>query len=384
MRTRLKRHWLEATKLSTESKTRLRPILFGGDLLPLRPVLLPMEWRESQVVANLECAITSETVRSVKAHNVVLPPSAADHLAAMNLAALSVANNHTLDAGSAGLTETLALLRDKVSTQVYGTNETPFAVLDSNGHRCAIVGCLEKCRSRGDRLFAEERVSGLLREITDQYSAVFVTPHWGKEGEFACYPSPRQVRLARQWIDAGAAGVFGHHPHVLHGCNSFRSRPVYYSLGNLWFQHEESARYPASRLGLAVRVDMCNGEASYTDHYIVGSASGVDIYPDLDEELSICLNRLSEPLVTGAWTTWRWARSVGGVYIDKSARSWSQRLSGTEIWKSRGLYLIWSLMPSTLLMRLGRCFASTEAAAIADKLANAANGVSEDGAFSGE
>ena len=62
---------------------------------------------------------------------------------------------------------------------------------------------------------------------------VVVSFHWGQEGktELRNY----QVQLAHAAIDAGAAAVLGHHPHILQGVERYRQGVILYSLGNFAF-----------------------------------------------------------------------------------------------------------------------------------------------------
>jgi poly-gamma-glutamate synthesis protein (capsule biosynthesis protein) len=72
---------------------------------------------------------------------------------------------------------------------------------------------------------------------------VIVSVHWGAEYQVA--PTDRQEALARQFAEAGADLVWGHHPHVLQRAEwiqpSAGSEPaggstlVLYSLGNALF-----------------------------------------------------------------------------------------------------------------------------------------------------
>ena len=135
----------------------------------------------------------------------------------------------------------------------------PYAEITLSSKRIAIIGCLEPCRSRGSRLFREENVAGLIRKIRGDFDFIFVTPHWGKEGEYAFHPSPWQRRLAQDWIAKGADGIFGHHSHTIHGYEEIQGKPVFYSLGNFLFKHEEGSKYPLTTLGLAVTYEIERG-----------------------------------------------------------------------------------------------------------------------------
>lgn len=67
------------------------------------------------------------------------------------------------------------------------------------------------------------------------YRADLVIPvmHWG--WEHAPLASPRQRQLARLMIDAGADAVVGGHPHVTQDTETYRGKPILYSLGNFVF-----------------------------------------------------------------------------------------------------------------------------------------------------
>lgn len=60
-----------------------------------------------------------------------------------------------------------------------------------------------------------------------------VSVHWGRE--YAATPTPAQRRIAHLAIDAGADLVLGHHPHVAQPVETYRNRPIFYSLGNCIF-----------------------------------------------------------------------------------------------------------------------------------------------------
>jgi poly-gamma-glutamate synthesis protein (capsule biosynthesis protein) len=62
---------------------------------------------------------------------------------------------------------------------------------------------------------------------------VVVSLHWGFENQPNVHP--RQVEIAHLLIDSGADAVIGHHPHVPHGIEIYRRRPIVYSLGNFIF-----------------------------------------------------------------------------------------------------------------------------------------------------
>jgi uncharacterized protein YndB with AHSA1/START domain len=81
------------------------------------------------------------------------------------------------------------------------------------------------------------------------HSRIVFTWGWEDEG----YPSERQKQFARRMIDAGASLVVGSHPHVTQGAESYRGRPIVYSLGNFLFNGFDT---PATTTGWVLSVRM--------------------------------------------------------------------------------------------------------------------------------
>jgi poly-gamma-glutamate synthesis protein (capsule biosynthesis protein) len=81
--------------------------------------------------------------------------------------------------------------------------------------------------------------------------------HWGWERETE--PTARQRQLARTMIDAGADIVVGSHPHVTQGTETYRGRPIIYSLGNFVF---DGFKLPAAKVGWLLRLEVDHGGVS--------------------------------------------------------------------------------------------------------------------------
>ena len=64
--------------------------------------------------------------------------------------------------------------------------------------------------------------------------------HWGEQ--FESKPTEGQRRLARALLDAGANAVVGSHPHVVQGAETYKGRPIIYSLGDFIFDFEDPAK----------------------------------------------------------------------------------------------------------------------------------------------
>lgn len=79
--------------------------------------------------------------------------------------------------------------------------------------------------------------------------------HWGISGsvETADY----QVAIAHAAIDSGADLVMGHGPHEIQAVETYRGRPVFYSLGNFFFGEEPLYDF----VGMAAFVELEDGNA---------------------------------------------------------------------------------------------------------------------------
>ena len=313
-------------------------VSFVGDWMPKAPSTATVGGDDMMAVGNLECAFKNGCVESSKAYTCVLPQSSMENVYSGGFSALSVANNHVNDVR--GFRKTYEeLARRFPDIQFFGTVTKPYATIEQLNSRTIVIGSLEPCRSRGDFIFKQEDVTELVRKLRASQpptpTFIFVYPHWGKEGEYTRYPAPWQLRLAREWIDAGADGVFGSHSHIPQGREYYKGKPIYYSLGNFDFDHPESKLYEGTGDRLMVEVEVENG---------------VHVREQFNTELAKdAVEKVSKELA--GWNTWKWARKVGPFNLKKNTASWKLRLKKNFI-KTFPKFLVWQFLPQTLLFRI--------------------------------
>lgn len=166
-------------------------------------------------------------------------PWAAAALADAGFDAVSLANNHMMNFGSYGLSETLRLL-DGVGIEHTGAGlnaeqaHTP-AVLERGGLSFAFFAYTYDARDpRGGTLPLD---TGMMRadisRVRNQADYVIVSMHAGTE--YVAEPNDNQVDFARAAVDAGADLVLGHHPHVVQTAERYKDGHIFYSLGNFVF-----------------------------------------------------------------------------------------------------------------------------------------------------
>ena len=118
---------------------------------------------------------------------------------------------------------------------------------------------------------------------------VIACVHWGTEGNE--HYGADQVKLANDFVTAGADVIIGGHTHCLQGIEYMEDVPVYYSLGNYWFA--TTANMPSDyETGLA-RIEI-SGDLTITSKFIPAKFSGGVTYDLQGEEKESCLQMLQE------------------------------------------------------------------------------------------
>jgi poly-gamma-glutamate synthesis protein (capsule biosynthesis protein) len=189
---------------------------------------------------NLECALTDAPRASASRVRLLAPPDSVRFLRRAGFDAVSLANNHALDGGADGLKSGLrALKAARIAGLGARIGEGPWPAWETaiRGTRVAWVAASAygpfRSGSARVRSVAGTGLIEQVRSLAKSGRVVLVSLHWGIE--FSPFPTPGQRRTAHALIDAGAAAVIGGHPHVAQPVEVYRSRPIFYSLGNFRF-----------------------------------------------------------------------------------------------------------------------------------------------------
>ncbi|MDI3339234.1 MAG: CapA family protein [Sphaerobacter sp.] len=214
-------------------------------------------------VGNLECSLSDTIEPPADPYTFAFMTRAAgvEGLLLAGIDGVSLANNHSMNFGGAGMRDTLAAL-DRAGIRHFGGGadlaaaQAP-AIFDLRGLRVAYLGF---DGITGDVYGASAdspgtaplRVDGLVAGIeAARQHADIVIPfiHWGVE--YTLTPTDEQRALARRAIEAGASLVVGSHPHWVQGMEIHQGRPIVYSLGNFVFDQEWS---PETKQGLIMHL----------------------------------------------------------------------------------------------------------------------------------
>jgi poly-gamma-glutamate synthesis protein (capsule biosynthesis protein) len=196
---------------SAETFAYMRPYLISADL----------------ALANLESPLTEAQFQPRSPYALCALPEVVSHLAEAGFNLLSLANNHRLDCGQVGLVETQHTLTEAELGFIGPAPEAVYRQI--NGLRLALLAF------DATSGFRPESAVQAVRLARGTGALVIVSIHWG--AEYQAGPSPYQRQIAGQLVEAGAALIWGHHPHVLQPAAWMDGGKalVLYSLGNALF-----------------------------------------------------------------------------------------------------------------------------------------------------
>jgi hypothetical protein len=182
----------------------------------------------------------------------------------------TLATNHILDAGTAGLADTIETL-SRMGFATVGAGRTMAEIgqprfWETSQGRLAIVNWVFP-ETHPDWLCVPgpccwpgyEKAERVMHDLKRTSDWVLLVVHWSDE-DFA-YPRPEDREIARRLVEMGVDLIIGHHPHVVRGMEMIGSCPVFYSLGNFFFSDIPDGQggwlvrqAPKNRIGLGVRL----------------------------------------------------------------------------------------------------------------------------------
>jgi poly-gamma-glutamate capsule biosynthesis protein CapA/YwtB (metallophosphatase superfamily) len=230
-------------------------------------------------IANLETAVTSaETPSPGKGIHYRMHPENIGCLSAERISACALANNHVLDWGYDGLSETLQSL-DAADIKHSGAGNDAKeamqpAVLNATGKGRLLLFSFGSTTSGVPEHWKATSISpgvNLLDDVSEATAArvcdqmrahqqlgdlIVASIHWGSNWG---YEIPReQVLFAHRLIEEGVAIVHGHSSHHVKAIEVFRGRLILYGCGDFLTDYEGISGYEAFRgdVGLMYLVEL--------------------------------------------------------------------------------------------------------------------------------
>jgi len=222
--------------------------------------VLPLLRRASIVLGNLEGPFARFAPRQQRTHSYRVDPTLAHALQRAGINLVTLANNHLLDCGRAGVFETLHAL-DQAGVAAVGAGVDKRAahrpvIRAAGGLRVGVLGyywnrrCAAGDHLPGSAMDPPEALAEDIGALRKEVDRVVVTFHWGVP--YQPYPSGDDQARARLAIDCGADVVIGHHPHIVQPVEVYRGRAIFYSVGNFAFGSGNSR---AAGLAVGVRFE---------------------------------------------------------------------------------------------------------------------------------
>lgn len=206
------------------------------------PFALVKPWfiSDDLTVVNFECTLTHATQTADKQWHFKGPAGYAALFPAGSVEAVGLSNNHSHDYLQAGFDDTVAGFK-KAHVPVFYQNKPYVTMLQ--GVQTVIIGdCTVASENTTVTEGVAQRVIREIKHYKTPANIVIVVMHWGSELD--TLPRPWQQQTGRQFVEAGADAVVGHHPHVVQGIERYRGRFIAYSLGNFAFGGNSLARHP--------------------------------------------------------------------------------------------------------------------------------------------
>ncbi len=160
----------------------------------------------------------------------------------------ALANNHTYDLGPAGVAATREVFRDLEARAAIFTNgirsergaELAATEIVYRGWRIGFVSITSFSNVWGSGPYinlvdylnptARSRFLDRVRSWSEEFDLLIISVHAGSE--YVLSPVGHKVEFFRELSDAGAAVVWGHHPHVLQPWEHRNGGVIIYSAGN--------------------------------------------------------------------------------------------------------------------------------------------------------
>lgn len=218
---------------------------------------------------NLETPVAPEHSHGTKPFLFDAPVDLPEALKASGIKIVSFANNHVMDQGWAGFTESREHLKE-IGLQFAGTSDNTATawqpvITETNGIKVGWLGMTRWLNgnrnpdkddqphvnffpypgeSGGAPGADEATVLAAVKAARAQCDLLIISVHWGIE--YATAPRPEDVDIAHKMLEAGATVIVGAHPHVLQPIETYKTQDgrdtlIFYSLGN--FLSNQSRSY---------------------------------------------------------------------------------------------------------------------------------------------
>ena len=206
-------------------------------------------------IVNLECpVVTNGSAKGILKDGPCLrcDENAVKYLRESGFNMVTLANNHLRDFGSEGVLDTFGACKKYNISWVGAGNNLEEArkakVIEKDGLK---VGIINVCENESSIATNNEPGSNPIDEINNYYDIshlrrqvdkIIVIIHGGSE--YYHYPTLRMKKRCRFYANLGVSAVVCHHIHCYSGYEVYNDVPIFYSLGNFFFDATKNQSYP--------------------------------------------------------------------------------------------------------------------------------------------
>ncbi len=218
-----------------------------------------------------------------------------------------LANNHMMDSGKEGCENTISKFKelgvplicgagnynDAYKLNILRDKDFSVGVLNLTHMEFGTLGLDSNADSYGTAWIGDYCVDKIIMNAKNHCDYLLVVPHAGIEDLIA--PLPEWSKKYRDFISLGADAVVASHPHTPQGWEEYEEKPIFYSLGNFFFQTFSKAYGENWFKGLIVSLDINREGLRYKVYNTKFTENSIDI--DCDKNL-IEFNKQINSLIT--------------------------------------------------------------------------------------
>ncbi len=279
-------------------------ILFAGDVVcqkvDFNKIVSDRLYREIKnhdiSVCNFEAPILSKDAIPIPipkaGPNVFQNTKAAVSVANSGFNLVSIANNHIYDYGQASLEKTIYSLKmagvqhigagsnfeEAYKGKIWKQNNIKLGLFAFCESEFGALTSLELKRG-GYAWINHLSVNQRIQLLRNEVDILLIQVHAGVEQ--VELPLPEWRRRYQEIIDIGADAVIAHHPHVPQGWEEYKGKPIFYSLGNFYFDLKN--KHPLWNKGYCVSLKFTENKLrEYKILPIIKKGTFTDLLEDME------------------------------------------------------------------------------------------------------
>ncbi|MDB5282005.1 MAG: capsule synthesis protein cap [Bacteroidota bacterium] len=208
----------------------------------------PVLAKADYVIGNLESqVIGAQGENLLKNPRVKTEKETLNYLHDLDIDLVSVATNHTYDGLRDGVVQSFAFLDEHKILHVGASLEQVDAykpiTLEVNEIKFGFLNYVHQDTHPSTpkdadvylNYYTRDKILNQIDALRKEVDFVVLLFHWGGLTDYGFYPHHTQISEAHMFLDRGADVIIGHHTHTFQAIETYKGKPIFYSLGNFCF-----------------------------------------------------------------------------------------------------------------------------------------------------